>query len=72
MIFATGHTLDDARISAIRFASEEGWAFIHVERGTQIYDDEIIDDDMMRDAAGEALECGCSIVTYLDEIPDDS
>jgi hypothetical protein len=71
MIFATGPTQDDARVSAIRFASEEGWSFVHVKHGTQIYDDEIIADDMMRDAAEEALGTGYALVTYTNEIPSD-
>jgi hypothetical protein len=70
MVFATGPDADAAQLSAMGFVASKGWALVEPRRAKEInWDTESIADDTLRSAANSALERGCALVVYRDEIP---
>lgn len=73
MVFATGPDADAAQLSALEFVVSKGWALVEPRRAKEIdRDTESIADHTMRSAADSALERGCALIVYQDEIPSDA
>lgn len=73
MLFATGPSLDLARVEAVTGATGRGWTHIEVKREKELDDDVTnITDEVLRSAAEFALLEGNAIVVYAQEIPLDS
>lgn len=73
MLYATGIDVVSARSVAISGAERGGWSFVEVHRAKEIdADPALIEDDVLRSAAYEALTGGSSLVVYSNEIAPDA
>lgn len=69
MLYAIGTDVVSARSVAISGAECRGWNFVEVQREKEIdADPAVIDDDVLRFAAEEALADGSSLVVYSKEL----
>lgn len=73
MVFATGTDACAAQSSALEFVASKGWTLVERRRAKEIdWDTESIADDTLRSAANSAIERGCALIVYQDEIPEDA
>lgn len=68
MLWITAPDEQTARLRGESAVESKGWLLPRITRGTQIYDPDLIEDDMLRQAAESALTKGASIVVYADEM----
>lgn len=69
MLYATGTNVVSARSVAISGAECGGWSFVEIQREKEIdADPAVIEDDVLRSAAEEALAGGSSLVVYSKEL----
>jgi hypothetical protein len=73
MLYATGGDIAQARAAAAAAAQGNGWNFVAFKREKEIdRDPSLIEDDVLRAAAEDAVRVGHSIVVYRDELALDS
>lgn len=73
MLYATGGDIAQARSAAAVGAEEKGWNFIAVQREKEIdIDPSVIEDNVLRAAAEDAVRVGHAMVVYRDELALDS
>ena len=72
MLYAKGTDITAARLVAVAGAASNGWTFVDVQREKEIdADPSVIDDDVLRSAAEDAVKTGSAIVVYGQELPLD-
>lgn len=67
MLWITASDELTARLRGESAVESKGWLLPRITRGKQIYDPDLIEDDILRQAAESALTDGASIVVYADE-----
>lgn len=73
MLYATGSDIAQARSTAVAGAERKGWDFVSVQREKEIDSDpSVIQDDVLRAAAQDAVRGGHAMVIYGGELALDS
>lgn len=69
MLYAKGTDITAARLAAVAEAANKGWTFVDVQREKEIdADASVIEDDVLRSAAEDAVKIGSGIVVYGQEL----
>ncbi|MBF9151866.1 hypothetical protein [Novosphingobium jiangmenense] len=71
MLWITASDEQTARARGVSAVEDKGWLLPRITRGTQICDPDLIEDDVLRQAAESALTDGAAIVVYADEMTAD-
>jgi hypothetical protein len=71
MLWITAADEQAARLRGEGAVEGKGWLLPRITRGTRIYDPDLIEDDVLRQAAESALTDGSAIVVYAAEMSAD-